>query len=169
MKKNWLKNFAVLGTAAIISLSIVSCGPKDADVQSAAATALAGDPTTSALQVSVKDGVATISGECKDDACKVSSENAVKGVKGVKQVVNNVTVAPPPPPLPPAAPVGITADDSLMQKVTDAVKDNPGVTFTVKDGVVTLNGEIKRADLPKLMQKVQSTRPKKVESKLTVK
>lgn len=169
MKKNWLKNLAVLGTAVIISLSMASCGPKDADVQSAAATALAGDPTTSALQVSVKDGVATISGECKDEACKVSSENVVKGVKGVKSVVTNVTVAPPPPPLPPAAPVIISADDSLTKSVTDAIKDNTGVMATVKDGVVTLTGEIKRADLPKLMQKVQSTKPKKVENKLTIK
>ncbi|MDI3322461.1 BON domain-containing protein [Pinibacter soli] len=169
MKKNWLKNLAVLGTAVIISLSVASCGPKDADVQSAAATALAGDPTTSALQVSVKDGVATISGECKDDACKVSSENVVKGIKGVKQVVSNVTVAPPPPPLPPAAPVTISADDNLSKMVTDAIKDNAGVMASVKDGVVTLTGEIKRADLPKLMQKVQALKPKKVENKLTIK
>ncbi|WP_262492540.1 hypothetical protein [Niabella ginsenosidivorans] len=38
------------------------------------------------------------------------------------------------------------------------------------DGTVTLTGEIKKADLQKLMQKVQGTHPKKVVSTgLTVK
>ncbi len=163
MKKNWLNRLTVLSAAAMISFSISSCGPKDADIQASAAKALQNDPTTSAISVTVTKGVATITGECKDDACKTSSENAIKAIKGVKSVVNNITVAPPPPP-----PV-VSADDILSKTVSDAIKDNAGVTATVKDGVVTLTGEIKRADLPKLIQKVQALKPKKVEQKLTIK
>ena len=39
----------------------------------------------------------------------------------------------------------------------------------VKDGVVTLTGEIKKASLPKLMQSLMALKPKKVDNKLTVK
>lgn len=155
-----------MGTVAMIALTISSCGPKDADVQASAAKALQNDPATSAITVSVTKGVATLNGDCKDDACKINSENAVKGIKGVKSVVNNITVTPPPPPPPP---VTISADDALTKSVADAVKDNSGVTATVKDGVVTLTGDVKRADLPKLLQKVNALKPKKIENKLTIK
>ena len=101
----------------------------------------------------------------KDDATKTSVDPAVKEVKGVKTVVNDATVPPPPPP------PTITAADSLTGKVNDAIKDNPTVKADVAaDGTVTLTGEIKKADLQKLMQKVQGTHPKKVVSTgLTVK
>ena len=40
---------------------------------------------------------------------------------------------------------------------------------SVNDGVITLTGEINKADLPKLMQKVNALNPRKVENKLVVK
>jgi osmotically-inducible protein OsmY len=52
--------------------------------------------------------------------------------------------------------------------VADATKDFAGVTAAVNDGIVTLTGTIKKADLPKLMQSVSSLKPKKIENKLTV-
>jgi hypothetical protein len=77
--------------------------------------------------------------------------------------VNNGTVTPPPPP------VTISADDTLIKGVADAVKDFTTVKVDVKDGVVTLTGEIKKASLPKLMQSLMALKPKKVDNKLTVK
>jgi len=84
----------------------------------------------------------------------------------VKSVVNNATVTPPPPPPPP---VEIAADDPLTKSVNDAVKDYPGVNASVKDGVVTLTGEIKRSSLQKLMQSLNSLKPKKIDNKLIIK
>jgi osmotically-inducible protein OsmY len=119
------------------------------------------------MLVSVKDGVATLSGECKDETLKAKCEELVKGVKGVKNVINNCTVAPPPPP--PAPPVDIAAEDPLSKSVTDAIKDFPAVKAEVKDGVITLTGEISKANLPRLMQTLNTLKPKKIDNKLTIK
>lgn len=146
-----------------ISVAFVSCKPKDADIKTAIEQAIAAVPDASNAVIDVKDGVATITGEFKDDATKAAIETAAKAVKGVKSVVNNGTVTPPPPP------VTISADDTLIKGVTDAIKDFTTVKADVKDGVVTLTGEIKKASLPKLMQSLMALKPKKVDNKLTVK
>jgi hyperosmotically inducible protein len=80
--------------------------------------------------------------------------------------VNNCTLAPLPPP---PAPVVIAQDDPLTKGVTDATKDFPTVKSSVKDGVITLTGEIKRADLKKLMMTLHTLKPKKIDSQLTIK
>lgn len=156
----------ILTTIAFVALvfALPSCkGKSDADLKKEVDAKLASNPDFSSLSSDVKDGAVTISGTVKDDAAKTAVEPAVKEVKGVKSVVNDATVPlPPPPPT-------INPDDVLNSSIKDAIKDNAGVKADVKDGVVTLTGEIKKADLPKLMQKVMSTHPKKVEQKLTVK
>ena len=118
------------------------------------------------VTVTVKDGVATLSGEMTDDAAKAAAEAAVGKIEGVKSVVNNATVAPP---APVPAPVTINPDEALTTAATTAIKDYTGVSAAVKDGIVTLSGDIKKADLPKLMQAINAIKPKKVENKLTVK
>ncbi len=70
---------------------------------------------------------------------------------------------------PDTAQVTISPNDSLTGMAKDAIKDYPGVTATVNDGVITLSGDITRAKLPKLMMAVQSTHPKKVVNNLTIK
>ena len=146
-------------TAATLSLSVAGCGPKDADIAAAASQALAAVPGAT---VSVANGIATISGQVADSAARVAAEAAVTAVKGVKSVVNNATVTPPPP-------VVISADDSLKTNVAAALKDFPTLTADVKDGVVTLTGEIQRTALPKVMQALSALRPKKIDNKATVK
>ena len=154
------KRTRALFTAVTISLALAACGPKDADIKVAADQAVAAYPGAT---VDVAKGVATISGQLADEASKTAAEAAVKGVKGVKSVVNNATVAPPPPP------VVISADDSLKTNVAAALKDFAGLTADIKDGVVTLTGEVKRTDLPKVMQALSALKPKKIENKATVK
>lgn len=154
------KIFAIL---LLLSVVMVSCKPKDADIKTAVEKAVAALPDASGVTIEVKDGVATITGQFKDEAAKAAAEAAAKAVKGVKSVVNNGTVTPPP------APVTISADDALTKGVTDAVKDFTTVKADVKDGVITLTGEIKKPELPKLMQSLNALKPKKVENKLTVK
>ncbi|MFC4476269.1 BON domain-containing protein [Flavobacterium chungangensis] len=143
---------------------LVACGPKDADIQKEITAKLSDLPGVS---VTVEKGVATISGTCKDDAFKQNAESIVKGIKGVKSVVNNCEIAAPEPVV--AAPVEINPDAVLTTSVNEVVKTYSGVTATVKDGVVTLTGDIKRSQLQNLIKSVQELKPKKVENKLTIK
>jgi len=165
MKKHL--SLMVIGLSFIIpGILLSSCKEKDSKIQAAVETSLknSGMPEISAT---VKDGVATLSGECKSDADKAAVESMIAKVKGVKQVVNNCSVAPPPSAAP--APVVIAADDPLSKGVTDAIKDYPGVKADIKDGVVTLTGDIKRAELKKLMETLHTLKPKKIDNKLTIK
>lgn len=73
------------------------------------------------------------------------------------------------PPAAEPAPVTVSADDSLNMAATDAIKDYPGVMATASNGEVTLTGEIKKSELPKLMKAVNAIHPKKVNNQLTVK
>ena len=146
--------------ASLISLCIAlaACGPSDADIKADAEKAVAG---VQGATVDVASGVATISGQVANEAAKTTAETAVKGVKGVKSVIDNATVTPPP--------VVISADDSLKTNVAAALKAYPTLTADVKDGVVTLTGNVKKTELPKVMQAVSALHPKKIENKATVK
>ena len=117
----------------------------------------------------MKDGVVTLSGEAKSESAKAQAEEITKSVKGVKNVINNSTVAAPPPAPVEPAPVVINADDALTKGVNDLLKDFPGVKADVKDGVITVSGEIKRASWLKLKPMLDALRPKKIENKLTIK
>ncbi|MFT4023580.1 MAG: hypothetical protein QM664_07335 [Flavihumibacter sp.] len=66
----------------------------------------------------------------------------------------------------------INPDDTLQKSAADIIAAIPAaksVTAAVKDGVVTLTGTIKKADLPGLIQKLNEIKPKKVENKLVIK
>ena len=67
------------------------------------------------------------------------------------------------------APVEVANDDQLRNGVTDATKDYPGVNAEVNNCEITLSGQIKRDNLPKLMMTLSSLRPKKINNNLTVK
>ena len=140
--KQKFKNLLLLALAGVlISSTMPSCKSKvkDEDVKTSVQTALQANPETAGLMVDVKDGVATVSGEAKDEAAKARATELATGVKGVKSVQNNVTIAAPPPP------VQITPDDPLSSAVKDATKDYPTVNATVNDGVISVTGEIKSA------------------------
>jgi len=164
MKMTISKNFfsAIMLTATIAAVA-PSCKPKDADIQTKVTEAIKSTP---GVTVSVEKGVATLSGEVDSEATKASVETAAKGIKGVDSVVNNLTVkqAAPAP-----APVVIAEDESLNSSVKAAIAAFSGVKADVKDGVVTLTGEIKKAELMTLMPAIQALKPKKVENKLTIK
>ena len=145
----------------ILFVTLAACNSKtsDADVKTSVDNAIAANSDLSGTYTDVKDGVVTLSGQVKDEAAKSLAETTAKGVKGVKSVDNNLTVAPPP-----AAPVEIAADDPLKASVDNTVKAYPSVTATVKDGVVTLTGQIKKADLQKLMKELSTLKPKKIDN-----
>lgn len=153
--------------AVFLSASVLffSCKPKDSDVQAKITEKFAATPECTGASASVVDGVATLTGQVKDDACKNMAENTAKDIKGVKSVVNDLTTTPPPPPPAPA----VNPDSDLTKGVTDATKDFPTVTAAVNNGEITLTGSIKRADLQKLMQTLNTLKPKKINNQLTIK
>lgn len=142
--------------AVALSLALAACGPKDADIKASIDTAIAG---TQGVTVDVAQGVATISGEFADDAAKTATEAKIRAVKGVKSVVDNATVTPP---------VVISPDEALKTTVAAALKEYSKLVADVKDGVITLTGEVKRSDLPKVMQALSALNPKKIDNKATV-
>ncbi len=160
----FIKNYLIL---FVLSCALfIGCKPKDSDVQSQIEKQLQASPETSGVTVEVKDGVATLSGEVKDQGASEKAGAAAKDIKGVKNVENNVTVTPPVVETPP---VQVNADDALVQGVKDATKDFPTVTANVNDGVVTLTGNIKRSDLKNLMMSLNTLKPKKIDNQLTIK
>lgn len=152
-------------TAVVLSMGLmfmISCKgkPKDADIQATVVAALQSSPGVSA---DVKDGVVTLTGAVATDADKDAAENTAKVTAGVKSVVNNITVTPPPPPAP-AAPVATPADAALKTSVDGIVKDFPGVTADVKDGVIIITGESKADRWKKLKMALDALKPKKVDA-----
>jgi len=164
MNKKIMKMLALPTFILFVSLAACNSKPKDADVKTSVDNAIAANSDLSGTYTDVKDGVVTLSGQVKDEAAKSSAETIASGVKGVKSVTNNLTVAPPP-----AAPVEITADDPLKASVDNTIKAYPGVAATVNDGVITLTGQIKKADLQNLMKALNTLKPKKIENQLTIK
>ncbi len=153
--------------AVFLSASVLffGCKPKDSIVQANINEKFAATPECTGATASVTDGVATLTGEVKDDACKNMAATAAEGVKGVKSVVNNLTTTPPPPPAVPT----VSPDSALSQGVADATKDFPTVKAAVNNGVIILTGSIKRSDLKTLMQSLNSLKPGKIDNQLTIK
>lgn len=149
--------FVIMGT---LSFSLTSCKtePKDSDLVTKAKTVL-----PEGVNIDVKKGVATLSGEYNDDNAKQSTENAVKAIPGIKSVEDNATIKET------ASSVEVSADSVLESKVNDVLKGYTGVTADVNDGIVTLNGELNRNELPRLMQAINALQPKKIEQKLLLK
>jgi len=147
------------------SLVLSSCGNKDKAITEAIDAKKKEMKDLADLSTTVEKGTVTLSGQCPDSSARSMCEQTITAIPGVKNVVNNITVPPPPAP----APVAIAADDPLTKSVNDAIKDYPGVAASVKDGEITLTGDIKRAALQKLMMNLHTLKPKKINNQLTVK
>ena len=151
-----------LSIATIVGVSMFAAckgKPNDAELQTKVAAAV----TTPGITSSVKDGVVTLSGTVTAEADKTAAETAAKGVEGVASVTDNVMVAAPAVTPVPAAPAP-TADDALTTGVKDATKDFPGITATVKDGVISVTGDITAAKWKTLKMSLDGLKPKKVDA-----
>ena len=155
-----------MGVAVATTLFFASCKPKDEDIKAKIEAAIKAEPMLAGAVVDVKDGVATITGEMKDDACKAMCEKTIGAIKGVEKVVDNCTVTPPPPPPVPAS-VTTALDDATQQKVKDGLKDIKGVTVTFDADKAVLAGEVTKADRMKIMQMLAAAKVKSDVTKLT--
>jgi len=162
MKNVKLFRSLTLITGFLIFLS--ACKPNDSAIAESVRTKV---NNISGVVVDVQDGVVTLSGQVADDASKAAAETAIEGVKGVKSVVNNITVTPP---TPPPSPVVINPDDVLRNGIDSVfnAKGYKGITANVSNGVVTLTGNVKKADLTKVMQAANELKPKQVINQMTI-
>lgn len=69
---------------------------KDDEIYDSVKRRLAGDPEVKggALEVTVKDGVVTITGVVRTDKAKAKADKVAGRVKGVSKVVNELKVSP---------------------------------------------------------------------------
>lgn len=141
--------------AASMSLTVVSCKPKDQNVKASVVTAVANNT----IMVDVTDGVATLSGTVANDAQKAELEAKAKAVKGVKSVNNNIQVDTP----------KVDPDAVLTTQVQDALKDYKTVVVSVSGGRVYLSGEATKEDMTKVIQIVNGMNIKDFDNKITVK
>ena len=157
----------MMAVAIVLTVSFVSCKPKDADIKAAIEKKISETPDMTGTTVAVDKGVATISGECKDDACKAMCEKEVTAVKGVKSVVNACTVKAVVAPTPAPASVTTMLDAATQQKVKDGLKDIKGVMVAFDGEKAVLTGEVTKADRMKIMQMLGAAKVKSDISKLT--
>lgn len=162
MKKVFLQLGICLMLGTSVSITACNNGPKDSEIQSDFNDKAKVNPQLSTVTASVDKGVITLTGQCPDETCKSSAEQAARDVKGVKSVVNNITVTA-------AAPVVIADDATLNNSVNTIVKKYNGVEATVNNGEVTLRGTITRDNLQKLMMDLNAANPKKINNQLTIK
>ncbi len=159
-------NFKVIASslflASALSVSVMSCGPKDDAILKEVQTKLATAPSVSA---SVEKGVVTLTGEFPDEASKAAATAQLGSVKGVKSVVDNSTITPPPPP--PAVNPDMVITETINKAL--AAKGFSGISVSVVNGEVTLTGDAKRADLQAIMKLANEAQVKKVINKLNLK
>lgn len=144
--------FAIL---SLLCLALAACGRSDPQIYAEATKLTEGQSTS----IEVKDGVVIISGQFANDSARTAVQAALKAVEGVKSVVDNATVRP----------VVLSPDELLKAGVVAALKDVPTLQVDVKDGVVTLTGEVQKTALPALMKALSDLHPKKIDNKATVK
>lgn len=139
-----------------------ACGRSDADVQKAVQDKLAAENITG-VTVSVKDGVASLSGEVADVTVKARAETAAKSVEGVKSVNNGLSMKP----LPVATPA---ASDKALKGI---IEENwrkagcTGATVEVKDGIATLSGAVPDDKFAQCVMIANEVKPKSVQNNLT--
>jgi osmotically-inducible protein OsmY len=93
-----------------------------------------------AVAITASDGVISLTGFVDTYAQKFSAEQAVKRVRGVRGVANDIHVK-----------VGDErSDPEIARDAVQALQSHPkvprGVTLTVRDGCITLEGGVERND-----------------------
>jgi len=147
--------------ALLSGVMVYSCKPSDEKLQKSVETALS---SNTGVTSTVKGGVVTLMGTVDSEEAKADAEAKAKSVKDIKSVNNNIQVVLPPPPVNP--------DDTLTTTIKDALSTAgfKDVNVAVSNGEVTLTGNVKKkADMTKVMQIANESKPKKVNNQIKVK
>ncbi len=156
-----------MACAVITGMGMQSCKPNDAKVQSEVDKVLRADYNT--VSTSYRNGVATLTGTVESQQEKTAAENAARSVKNVKSVVNNISVRQQQPVQ--TQSVTVNRDETITSNInsrlnTEGFKD---VKVNVSNGEVTLSGDLKRADLNKVMQIANESNPRRVINNINLK
>jgi hyperosmotically inducible protein len=154
----------------IVALAGCNRGPNDETLTQHVKAKISADAglAAQAVNVSVKDGVVTLTGTVNSDPNKTRAGELAKSVEGVKSVANTLTVRPP---IVNATPPPVSPDVRLRTDVTASLAKYgiTTVTATVANGEVTLTGDVPRAKLQDAMKAANESHPKKVVNKMTIK
>lgn len=153
----------ILTMGLFSGIMLQSCKQSDENIQKQ--VVLAVHKTLPEVSAIVQNGIVTLTGVVESEEAKAMVEKVAKEVKGIKSVVNNVTVHKPEPP------VTIHPDTTIKTAIENQLKDAgfTSVSIAVNDGEVILTGEIKKADLTRIMQIANESNPKKVINNLNLK
>lgn len=159
MKKSF--KYIIVLLSALLSFQMQSCkGNRDADIQSAIASATQTNDDLAGVSATVVDGVVTLTGQCKDEDDRKKAEKAVKKIDGVKDVTNNIIVA---------AKVSVRPDKELRENAEKIISKYKNVQAGVNDGIITLRGEVKKDKLQQLMMDLNEIHPKRIDNQLLIK
>lgn len=136
-----------------VAMMAAACGKSDADLATAVNDKLKADGVTG-VTATVKDGVATLSGQVDNITVKTKAEASAKSVDGIASVnAANVTTKP----LPTATPAA--PDQALTGKINEDLKKAgcTGANAAVVNGVVTVVGEVPAAKYRECVQIVNQS------------
>ncbi|WP_159445045.1 BON domain-containing protein [Filimonas lacunae] len=161
---------AIVGLMAFSVLTACKGTKSDAEIQAAVAEKIGPIP---GVMADTKDGVVTLSGSVPEDSLRTSAETLTKSTEGVVSVVNSITIAPVAPVLPPPADttaLSTSTDTQIKSSVDMLIKEYPGTKASVKDGVITVTGELSAAKWTTLKTALDALKPISIDaSGLTVK
>jgi len=128
--------------AGILSggMAFATAKTPDSDIQAIVASKLQSKSELKNVQTSVNDGVVTLQGTVDDYKAKLDAQKQAKKAGHVREVQNQIVVAGP-----------VVPDTQLSEKLSKELRyDRVGygnvfnvLTVGVKDGVVTLGGEVR--------------------------
>ena len=139
----------VLG--ALLALASSNCGRRsaaDSAITAIVKSKLAVDNETSSANINVdtKGGVVTLTGVVTTQANKEQAERIARNTEGVTRVINNITVETDDE----YAGAGMSASDlAILSKIKTryVAEDVIGAKVEVRDGVVTLTGNVENAQI----------------------
>lgn len=145
------------------AITLYSCGAEDTQLKRKIELELADKyPSVSA---NVLNGVATLTGTLESEEQKAEAGEIAKNVKYVRSVTNSIFVRTE------EKEIEITPDEAITTMINEGLQNEgyTGLEVVVKDSIVTLKGEAKKADVSKIVQIANDAAPKQVINELTVK
>jgi hyperosmotically inducible periplasmic protein len=136
--KKEMRRYLVL----VVSVLFFGCKSKDKDIKQSIAVGTKEELMFAGVNYTVRNGVVTLTGNCPGEELKNKMIKRVLSTSGVKNVVDRVAIGP----------VVLDQDFVLKQKVDSVLSRYAGAASSVKNGVVYLSGDVKKAEAEKLLQ-----------------
>jgi hyperosmotically inducible protein len=152
------KQVSFLMAIVAASMLLFACKSKITDEALTAAVneKVAAMSDIAGANVTVKEGVVTVTGECKDQTCSDKCKTALEAAKveGVKSIDWKCTIAPPPPPPTVEAPASINTvlNETVVQTLKDGLKDIKGITVDYTTAKPAIVGSVTAVTRMKIMQ-----------------